>query len=246
MKAVLYIAHGSKNERTNQKMRSELEKLSPLIELPIHKVAFLEAHPNINEGISQCVKEGATKIILMPVFLLPGVHVIKDIPEQVNSAQLIFPEVSIRISDPLAASNQLVVDTAERIADKQIDTKKKQAVLLVSHGSRYKEASETFQLLKEELQNELEDITVYDSYLKTSEPSFENKLEQLATTDYQVIYVVPHFFSIGSFPEKIEQTVTSFQQKYKETSIVFIDPIHFNKNIHSTIQNNVKMIDKLL
>ncbi|GGM25987.1 cobalamin biosynthesis protein CbiX [Paraliobacillus quinghaiensis] len=243
MKAVLYIAHGSKNEQTNKRMRLELEKLSSLVDMQIQQVAFLEADPNIKEGIAQCVKKGATEIILMPVFLLPGVHVIKDIPEQVHSAQLTYPDVTIHIGEPLAASSQLITDTADRIFNKKIETKEKQAVLLVSHGSRYKEASETFQLFTEQLQKELKDISVYDSYLKTSEPSFKAKLEELVKTDYQVIYVVPHFFSINSFPEKIEQTVTAFQQMFNENSIVCIDPIDFNENIKIAIQNRVKMID---
>lgn len=239
MKAVLYICHGSKNNQTNRKYQLELEEMKWYINAPIQVTAFLEVEPSIIAGINQCVKKGATEITLIPVFLLPGVHVIDDIPNEVKKASRKFPGLTIHISAPLGAGDQLITDTEQRIMSKRINTKQKEAVLLVSHGSSYAEASDTFRYFGGELEDRLVELPVFESYLNSNEPKFEFKLEQLLSSGFEVIYLVPHFFSIGFFPEKIKQTADVIQQKYESSLIVDVKAIAFNRDIYTCIAANV-------
>ncbi|WP_117170769.1 sirohydrochlorin chelatase [Paraliobacillus sediminis] len=239
MRAVLYICHGSKNNQTNKQFQLELKEMERYIAAPIQVTTFLEVEPSIIEGVTQCVKHGATEIILVPVFLLPGVHVIEDIPNEVKKAQHKFPELAIHVSEPLGASEQLIVNTQKRIVNRRVmHEQKREAVLLVSHGSRYLEASDMFASFGRELENKLTGMPVYESYLNSNDPNFEVELERLLAADYDVIYLVPHFFSIGFFPEKIQQIASSVQAKQKRTVVIYVDPITFDQDIFTNIATN--------
>ncbi|WP_117161522.1 sirohydrochlorin chelatase [Paraliobacillus sp. X-1268] len=239
MRAVLYICHGSKNDQTNKQFQLELEQMEQYINAPIQITAFLEAEPSIIEGVTKCSEQGATEIILVPIFLLPGVHVIKDIPNEVKIAQRTFPEIPIHLGEPLGAREQLILNTQKRIVNKRLKGKqKREAVLLVSHGSRYLEASNTFTYFARELENRLLELPVFESYLNSNKPNFESELRRLLAADYEVIYLVPHFFSIGFFPEKIKQTASYVQGNQEQTEVIYVDPITFDQDIYANIKTN--------
>jgi sirohydrochlorin ferrochelatase len=111
MKALLLIAHGSRREKSNQEVIDISEKLQDYCrgEFDIVKPAFLElADVLIPEGISQCVRDGATSIIVLPYFLNSGRHVAEDIPNIVNSEKENHPDVSIKIAPHLGASEMMM------------------------------------------------------------------------------------------------------------------------------------------
>lgn len=239
MRAVLYICHGSKNNQTNKQFQLELKEMEQHITAPIQVTAFLEVEPSIIEGVRQCAMQGATEIIVVPVFLLPGVHVIEDIPNELRKAQDKFPELVIHVSGPLGASEKLIVNTQKRIVNKRvIHEQKREAVLLVAHGSSYLEASDMFAHFGRELEKKLKGMPVYESYLNSNQPNYEDELERLLATDYDVIYLVPHFFSIGFFPEKIQRIASSIQAKQEQTEVIYVDPIIFDQDIFTNIATN--------
>ena len=111
MKALLVVAHGSRRRQSND------EVLSLAIKLKAHCVdhyasvhaAFLElAAPSIPEGITQCVEDGATTIVVLPYFLNSGRHVVEDIPRIVNDTKIHYPNIDIRIAPHLSASEQML------------------------------------------------------------------------------------------------------------------------------------------
>jgi sirohydrochlorin ferrochelatase len=64
--------------------------------------AFLEkSRPAIAEGISRCVREGATEVILLLNFLNSGRHVDEDILRLVKGARGKYPSLRFRVTPPL-------------------------------------------------------------------------------------------------------------------------------------------------
>jgi len=112
MKALLLVAHGSRRAKSNDEVIAMAKKLKKhcLGDFDIVSPAFLElAEVLIPDGIRQCVDDGATSIIVLPYFLNSGRHVIEDIPEIVNAEKEHYPDVSIKISSHLGAS-ELMMD----------------------------------------------------------------------------------------------------------------------------------------
>ena len=111
MKALLLVAHGSRRKLSNDEVVTLADKLKNncLEQYAIVRPAFLEiAEPLIPEGIKQCIDDGATSVIILPYFLNSGRHVTDDIPEIVNHARHLYPQIDINIADHLGASERMM------------------------------------------------------------------------------------------------------------------------------------------
>lgn len=115
---LLLVAHGSRREASNEEVRELTERLGRRIggDYGAVRCAFLElAPPLIPEAIDQAVVEGATRITLLPYFLVAGRHVAADIPGIVEQKQHDHPHVELKIANYLGQAEQ-VLDVLEAIA----------------------------------------------------------------------------------------------------------------------------------
>lgn len=119
MKALILVAHGSRLTKSNMEVFKLVEKLEKKCseQYSIIKAAFLElSEPLIPEGIKDCVEKGARSIIILPYFLNSGRHVTDDIPNIVNNVRKQYPDVDIKITPHLGASD-LIIDLLISSAD---------------------------------------------------------------------------------------------------------------------------------
>ena len=119
MKALLLIAHGSRRKQSNDEVVLLADKLRNNCsqQYSIVNAAFLElAEVLIPDGITQCVDEGASSIIVLPYFLNSGRHVVEDIPNILNDCIALYPEINISLAPHLGASSlmmELLIASAE-------------------------------------------------------------------------------------------------------------------------------------
>ena len=109
-KHLLLIAHGSRRQASNDEVRQLAERVAAQRgpDIDAVEVAFLElAEPSIPEGLARCVAGGATEIVVFPYFLAAGTHVVSDIPEAVNAFRTEHPQVRVRLTSHLGASDAL-------------------------------------------------------------------------------------------------------------------------------------------
>ena len=102
MKAVLLVSHGSHSPKTRKEVAALIRKLKKKMTGDFVSFAFLEiASPSIPEGISECVKKGATKIVILLNFLNSGKHVDHDIPRIVKEAGTKYPSIKFCLTSPV-------------------------------------------------------------------------------------------------------------------------------------------------
>ena len=110
MKSLLIVAHGSRREGSNQEV---IELANRVAQQPGHdfdqvSAAFLEiALPSIPEGLEQCVKQGASEVVIFPYFLAAGRHVVDDIPEEAEKIATKYPNVKFIITEYLGMSTEI-------------------------------------------------------------------------------------------------------------------------------------------
>lgn len=107
MKAMLVIAHGSRQRTANEEVRRLTARLRTRAvgRFDHTSCAFLQfAEPTLSEGIEACVGLGATDITLLPYLLAVGQHVAVDIPRTVAARQKAHPGVTIRIAPHVGAA----------------------------------------------------------------------------------------------------------------------------------------------
>ena len=110
MNILLLVAHGSRREESNIEVDSLSKKMLQFNSNQFDKVipAFLEfAHPSIPEAIKKCSEMGASRVTVLPYFLSAGVHINRDIPEEVNKASQNFPNLEINITSYFGSRDEI-------------------------------------------------------------------------------------------------------------------------------------------
>lgn len=114
--ALLLIAHGSRRPEANADLEYVAQQMRQRGRYAIVRTSFLElAEPDIETGGVRCVQEGADRVILVPYFLSPGVHVRDDLTEARDKLAQRFPEVSFYLAEPLGR-HPLLLDVVEQRA----------------------------------------------------------------------------------------------------------------------------------
>ena len=116
--AILLMAHGSRISEANDAVNEIAAMVKNLGGFDIVEVSFRENHsPNIQEGIDNCVKKGAERILLVPYFLYLGAHVLEDLPRELDDARLRHPGVEMAMGRHLGVHKRLAKLVIDRIGE---------------------------------------------------------------------------------------------------------------------------------
>lgn len=122
--SILLLGHGSPKKDANK-----LDQMAAMLHTMLHagcadncvKVAYLQfAEPGIMDTIRNSVARGAKKVILHPFFLSAGLHVTKDIPEMIEEARGLYPDVTFVYTEPLGIHEKLAHIVMERISAAEV------------------------------------------------------------------------------------------------------------------------------
>ena len=100
--ALVLVDHGSRRAEAN----AVLEELARLVQAAepgrcVHAAHMELAPPELESALLACLAQGATRVIVVPVFVGPGRHTHEDIPRLVDEARTRHPELSVEIAPPL-------------------------------------------------------------------------------------------------------------------------------------------------
>jgi sirohydrochlorin ferrochelatase len=117
-RAILLVDHGSRLAEANARLDEIADALRKRVPETIVGIAHLEiAEPNIAAGIASLAETGAQEIIVHPYFLSLGRHATQDIPAQVTHAAQQYPQIQIRLSEPLGGHSALLDIILDRVND---------------------------------------------------------------------------------------------------------------------------------
>lgn len=109
MKAVVLVSHGSRSSKTKAEIQGIIDELRQRGRVDIWGYAFLGiGHPNILDGIKECVQKGATEIVVLLNFLNSGKHVDMDVPRMVDEARREYPRIRFHITKPIGHHKRIV------------------------------------------------------------------------------------------------------------------------------------------
>jgi sirohydrochlorin cobaltochelatase len=178
---------------------------------------------------------GIQQSVFVPLFLLPGMHVMEDIPAQiavvkeqlaigVDSADgMAYPSLSVMpflgdwppmklalldhlIAEPNGSNDDSTDDVmVGRITDR----------LLLAHGSRVPGAMDSLEAIAETLGL----TTAY----WLIEPKVEPRLEQLIAGGSNVIEIFPYFLFEGGISDAIDRIIQGVSQRYPQVEFVMHD-----------------------
>ncbi len=107
---IVLFAHGSRVDEANRGVRELAQKIQEMGPYGYVRSAFLElAEPDLARAIAQAVEAGIRRLIVIPYFLMMGIHLRRDLPNLVAPEKQKYPDLEIEVgqsleSHPLMAS----------------------------------------------------------------------------------------------------------------------------------------------
>ncbi len=115
---VVVLAHGSKVRSGNEGLFKIVEMLRAMGKWDMVEAGFLQlAKPGLTEAVEDIVGKGAKRVVVMPLLLFSGNHVLKDIPEEIEKEQKKYPDVEFCYAKNIGADERIAQITGEKIED---------------------------------------------------------------------------------------------------------------------------------
>lgn len=125
---LILFAHGARDPRwalTVEALAHRCRSRDP--SLPV-QCAFLEfLAPDLKEAVASLVSAGVQHVVIAPVFLAAGGHVLRDLPDRVAGLTTAFPGLTVQIEPALGASEPVIEAMAQVCTDAVTATRSTQA-----------------------------------------------------------------------------------------------------------------------
>jgi sirohydrochlorin cobaltochelatase len=222
--AYLLLSHGSRDRRPEIAMQ-QLARLvcQKLSSEHLVGIAALEMSPQpLHEQIQQFAKsafgdcpqsQNENHLKIVPLFLLPGVHVMTDIPAEVALAQeATGQDIIIELQPHLGSHPNL-----EKLLAKQISAIKAEAWILLAHGSRRPGSKETVEAIAARL-------SAVDAYW-AGPPSLESRVKELVAAGYREIAILPYFLFAGGITDAIATSIEELKLQFSAVNFQLAEPL---------------------
>ncbi|MCP4266130.1 MAG: cobalamin biosynthesis protein CbiX [Candidatus Brocadiaceae bacterium] len=115
---VIVLAHGSKVRTGNEGLFKIVEILRSMGKWDMVEAGFLQlAKPGLTEVVDDLIDRGAKRVVVMPLLLFSGNHVLKDIPEEIDNERKKYPEVEFCYAKNIGADERIALIASDRIEE---------------------------------------------------------------------------------------------------------------------------------
>ncbi len=215
--AYLLVTHGSRDIRPQiaiDQLRARIEqRLSVPVEAAVLECAPTPLHEQIEEFSHQ--HPDVAQIYIVPLFLLPGVHVMEDIPAQIARSRV---DAKLEILPHLGSHPGMVEVLASRIAQVPAEAR-----ILMSHGSRRSSGNAAI----EKIASAINAVSAYWSV----EPKLETRLLELKQQGYQEIVILPYFLFSGGITDAIAQSIKALLEQHSDLTLHWLTPFDFCEDL---------------
>ncbi|WP_421658475.1 sirohydrochlorin chelatase [Leptothermofonsia sp. ETS-13] len=199
---------------------SSLELNSPSVEVASLEGSSTSLHEQIVDFGHQLWTAAANpalsaplRIVVLPLFLLQGVHVMEDIPSEVALAQQVLGRsFQVEIAPHLGSHPRLYRLITERMAAVPAE-----AWILLAHGSRRPNANRAIEALAERL-------GAVPAYWAVP-PDLETRLSELRSLGLRKIAIFPYFLFKGTVTDAIAQQVILLSSQFPGLSLHLTSPL---------------------
>jgi sirohydrochlorin cobaltochelatase len=233
--AYLLISHGSRDPRPqtaiaqlaqqlNLLLRAEFSpaKLPVLVGTAQLELADKPLHLQIKDFADLCTENGIDRVVILPLFLLPGVHVMEDIPAEVAIADRELGNLVKLEALPFLGSNP---DFANLFIRNRFGLPSQ--TIILAHGSRRAGGNE----IVEGLASNLDLKAAYWSL----SPSLPDRVAELVATGATEIGILPYFLFAGGITDALESLVAQLRQQYPQVQLILGEPVGNSPELVSTI-----------
>jgi sirohydrochlorin cobaltochelatase len=239
--AYLLVSHGSRDPRPQTATAQLAELVGQRLKTmgasqPLVKTAVLDCCPMpLHQQVQAFAQEvcdsrelqetAPAYLYLVPLFLVPGVHVMEDIPAEVAIAQQFLGDsITLEICPYLGTDTSLY-----ELLTPAIPSSVKTGRVLMSHGSRRAGGNAPI----EAIATHLEAVPAYWSVA----PDLAEQVIHLVEQGYEAIDILPYFLFKGGITDAIAQTVAQLSQQFPTTRLRMAETLGANSGLATHIVN---------
>lgn len=192
--------------------------VAPQMWEPVVGTACLELsteplHEQIKKFGDRAVGSGCNRLQIVPLFLLPGMHVMEDIPSSVAIAQkTLGQELKIDLRPHLGTHPGL-----EHILATQMAASAASCWILLAHGSRRTGSKQPVEAMAKRLGSQ-------EAYWAMP-PRLESRVKELVGAGYEKIGILPYFLFAGGITDAIAQSVEQLKVEFPGTNLLLAEPL---------------------
>ncbi len=121
---IVIVGHGSRIKESRGIYEEIAKKTSERSEYEVQVGYMKQGRPTLIEAVNRFVDDGVKKIIIVPLFLLPGLHVTEDIPVLLGLKESETPEFGydrIKVPKDVEILYAKHIGADDRLADVVLD-----------------------------------------------------------------------------------------------------------------------------
>jgi sirohydrochlorin ferrochelatase len=120
---VVVFAHGSRVEPANEAVRAVARELARAGGFGHVEAAFLElGQPDLPAAVARLAAAGVSRVVVIPYFVTPGLHLERDLPRIVAAISRTYPDLDLEVTSPLDGHplmTQVLLDRAHEALAKR-------------------------------------------------------------------------------------------------------------------------------
>jgi sirohydrochlorin cobaltochelatase len=234
--AYLLVSHGSRDSRPQtavselaRQLNLRLGAVAPVTSPILVGTAQLELaakplHLQISDFACRSREVGIVRMVILPLFLIPGVHAIEDIPAEVALAQAEIGSAVKLVVAPFLGS---AADFTDLFAQNRSSLPSQS--IIMAHGSRKTGGN----AIVEQLATRLNVRVAYWSI----DPSLGDTVAELVATGATEIGILPYFLFVGGITDSIEKLVSELRSQHPQVQLRLGEPIGNSSELVNTIVN---------
>jgi sirohydrochlorin cobaltochelatase len=208
MSLLLGVAHGSKDDASQEVVRALLQGAADLRPGLVTRAAYVDnASPSVRAAVQALVDEGVDDVVVLPLLLTPASHSKTDVAASVQEARRAHPGLRVRYGRPLGPSPVLVEALARRLAEAGATAQ--DPVLLVAGGALDPDANAQVAATARLLWEGRDWPSVDIAFASTARPSVPEALERLRLLGFSRVAVARYFLGPGYLPRSVEEQARS-------------------------------------
>ncbi|WP_371324820.1 CbiX/SirB N-terminal domain-containing protein [Dechloromonas sp. ZY10] len=112
--AVILFAHGARDPewaRPLRQVQAALSEAQPAIHYALCFLEFMQ--PDLQQAAAECIAAGASRIVVVPLFIAQGGHLKRELPEMLAQLRSAWPQAEFALTGPVG-EHALVIQAMAR------------------------------------------------------------------------------------------------------------------------------------
>ena len=189
-------------QKSTQKKDADYSGSGVIVGTACLELSVLSLREQICEFGSRLIAAGVTELKLLPVFLMAGVHVMEDIPAEIDAArQQLGKDIQLTVCDHLGSHPNISAVLRQRLTSVPAESS-----ILVAHGSRRHKGNRGIERL-----SKLLDVQV--AYWAVP-PDIETQVIELMQQGCQKLTILPYFLFAGGITDAIAHRTEELAERF--------------------------------